>query len=81
MEYVAVVRLQIPVGPFITPGTAGTVVTTNVRTALPEQLLLAFTDNVPELNVEAKFTVSVVPVVVTGDAPAADVTPAGSVQV
>lgn len=52
-----------------------------VRATLLAQVLFAVTEIFPVVNVEAKFTVKLVPVVTIGDAPTVDVIPAGKIQV
>lgn len=65
----------------IAPGVPGVLTNERVLAVLEEQVLFAFTDKVPVLKVGAKSTVMEVPEIVTGEAPAVEVTPVGNVQV
>lgn len=79
--YVAVVIPQTSVGPEIDAGNAGTLLIAKVIGVLEEQALFAVTEIVPLVNVLARSTVIPVVVVVIGEAPSVEVTPAGRVQV
>ena len=67
--------------PEITPGAEGKLLTEIVRATLLAQELFAVTEIFPLVNVEAKFTIKLVPLVTIGDAPTVEVIPAGNVQV
>ena len=72
---------QITVLPEIAPGGDGDLLIANVLAALLAQVVLAVTEIVPEVNVGEILTVRFVAVVIIGEAPIVEVTPAGSVQV
>ena len=68
-------------GPDIVPGVFGVNFNANDLRPLLEQELFAFTEIDPEEKAEDIFTVNVVPAVVIGEAPSAEVIPVGKIQV
>ena len=79
--YVADVIPQTTFGPEIDAGTAGILLIAKVFGELEAQALFAVTEILPLVNVLAKLTVIPVAAVVIGEAPRAEVTPVGRVQV
>ena len=72
---------QTMVVPEITPGADVAIPIDFVLAALLEQALLAVTEMVPEINVDAKSTGKLVALVIIGEVPKDEVTPVGRVQV
>ena len=72
---------QTTVVPEITPGVDGAIPMANVLAALLEQALLAVTEMVPDINVDANTTGKLVALVTIGEVPKDEVTPVGRVQV
>ena len=79
--YVAEVKPQVAIGPETDAGVDGALLIGNVLAALFEQVVLAVTEMVPEINVDANITGKLVTLVVIGEIPNDEVTPVGRVQV
>ena len=86
MEYVAEFKPQATIGPVMAPGVKGVELNVIDLFTLVPHVLSAFTDNTPEVNVEAISTVMVfAPEIAAGILTAPDnppyVTPVGNVHI